>query len=78
MRRTPRVDRENATHMAARLTKKAEAQLRTHLAASSHDDLVDIVLEQAGRDASLKDRLLVDASRSAGQPRSMSHRFVAR
>ncbi len=44
-----------------KLTKRTAEQLRAHLGSLSADDLVDLLLAQAGRDNDLRDRLLIDA-----------------
>lgn len=49
----------------ARMTKKAREQLATHLAAQSHERLVELVTELAEGDVELRNRLLLEAA-SAG------------
>lgn len=49
----------------ARMTRKAREQLATHLAAQSHERLVELVTELAEGDTELRNRLLLEAA-SAG------------
>ena len=52
----------------SRLTKQAEAQLRAHLGALPHEEVVELIIEQTSRDAALKDRLLIEATRTVSGP----------
>jgi len=47
----------------AKLPKRTVEQLRSHLASLSPDELVDLLVDHAGRDDDLRDRLLVDAAK---------------
>lgn len=50
----------------AKLTKKAAAQLRDHLAAQPADRLVELVMAELDRNAALKDELLLEVAQAGG------------
>jgi hypothetical protein len=50
----------------ARLTTKAAAQLREHLAAQASDRLVDLVMAEVERNPDLRDRLLLEVAQAGG------------
>ncbi|MGH3371065.1 MAG: hypothetical protein ACRDPR_13810, partial [Nocardioidaceae bacterium] len=50
----------------AKLTKKAAAQLRDHLAAQPPDRLVELVMSEVERNAALKDELLLEVAQAGG------------
>jgi hypothetical protein len=50
----------------AKLTKKAAAQLREHLAAQPVERLVDLVMAEVERNAALKDQLLLEVAQAGG------------
>lgn len=50
----------------AKLTKKAAAQLREHLAAQPPERLVELVMVEVERNAALKDQLLLEVAQAGG------------
>lgn len=49
-----------------KLTKKAAAQLREHLAGQEHDRLVDLLMAEVERNAALKGQLLLEIAETGG------------
>ena len=49
-----------------KLTKKAAAQLREHLAGQEHDRLVDLLMAEVERNAALRDQLLLETAQTGG------------
>lgn len=50
----------------AKLTKKAAAQLREHLAGQEHERLVELLMAEVERNAALKDQLLLEIAETGG------------
>jgi hypothetical protein len=58
----------------AKLTKKAAAQLREHLAAQPPERLVELVMAEVERNPALKDQLLLEVAQAGGPLDLVSYR----